>query len=87
MEEKKTTVPTSEELKKQTPDTPESAGEHVLSETWAQDALQYLDDFIESQGIYILHLILAFSFKQSKSKLPISKQALNLIDMRSCFCN
>lgn len=53
MEEKKTTVPTSEELKKQTPDTPESAGEHVLSETWAQDALQDLDDFIESQGIYI----------------------------------
>lgn len=25
----------------------------VLSETWAQDALQDLDDFIEEQGIYI----------------------------------
>lgn len=25
----------------------------TLSETWAQDALQDLDDFIESQGIYI----------------------------------
>ncbi|HIS26113.1 MAG TPA: hypothetical protein IAA57_04305 [Candidatus Pullilachnospira intestinigallinarum] len=25
----------------------------VLSETWAQDALQDLDDFIESQGVYI----------------------------------
>ncbi|MDO5337182.1 MAG: hypothetical protein Q4E89_06940 [Eubacteriales bacterium] len=24
-----------------------------LSETWAQDALAELDDFIESQGIYI----------------------------------
>ncbi|MCI6043963.1 hypothetical protein MR857_11705 [bacterium] len=53
MEEKKTTISTSEEPKKQTSDTPESTGEHVLSETWAQDALQDLDDFIESQGIYI----------------------------------
>ena len=53
MEEKKTTISTSEEPKKQTSDTPESTGKHVLSETWAQDALQDLDDFIESQGIYI----------------------------------
>lgn len=27
--------------------------EFVMSETWAQDGLQELDDFIESQGIYI----------------------------------
>ena len=53
MEEKKTTVPVSEEQISQTPDTLESTGEHVLSETWSQDALQDLDDFIESQGIYI----------------------------------
>ena len=53
MEEKKTTISTSEEPKNQTSDTPESTGEHVLSKTWAQDALQDLDDFIESQGIYI----------------------------------
>lgn len=50
MEEKKNISPVSEEQKN-----PEAkaAGEHVLSETWAQDALQDLDDFIESQGIYI----------------------------------
>ena len=27
--------------------------EFVMSKTWAQDGLQELDDFIESQGIYI----------------------------------
>lgn len=34
----------------------EASGEEAeasLSETWAQDALEDLDDFIESQGIYI----------------------------------
>lgn len=31
----------------------EKKKEEALSETWAQDALQDLDDFIESQGIYI----------------------------------
>lgn len=52
MEEKKTTSPVTEEQKNQ--DSEAAAAEkHVLSETWAQDALQDLDDFIESQGIYI----------------------------------
>lgn len=50
MEEKKNTSPVSEEQEKQEA---KATGEHVLSETWAQDALQDLDDFIESQGIYI----------------------------------
>ncbi len=27
--------------------------EFQMSETWAQDGLQELDDFIEAQGIYI----------------------------------
>lgn len=27
--------------------------EFQMSDTWAQDGLQELDDFIESQGIYI----------------------------------
>ena len=26
---------------------------HVVSETWAEDAIADLDDFIEAQGIYI----------------------------------
>lgn len=52
MEEKKKT-PVTDEQKTQAPEAADSAEEHVLSETWAQDALQDLDDFIESQGIYI----------------------------------
>lgn len=31
----------------------EETKDQALSETWAQDALQDLNDFIESQGIYI----------------------------------
>lgn len=31
----------------------ESASGHQLSETWAHDTVQELDDWIESQGIYL----------------------------------
>lgn len=53
MEEKKSTSPATEEQKIQDSEAVVTAEEHELSETWAQDALQDLDDFIESQGIYI----------------------------------
>lgn len=43
MEEEKNTPKTEDT--EQTPSSP--------SETWAEDALAELDDFIESQGIYI----------------------------------
>ena len=46
----KTTIPAPE---KQEYAVVKSDQTHPLSETWAQDALQDLDDFIESQGIYI----------------------------------
>ncbi|MDY3918503.1 MAG: hypothetical protein SOZ59_05795 [Candidatus Limivivens sp.] len=42
MEEKANEIRNEEEKK-----------ENTLSETWAQDALEDLEDFIESQGIYI----------------------------------
>lgn len=50
MEKNKTTIPAPE---KQEYAVVKSDQTHPLSETWAQDALQDLDDFIESQGIYI----------------------------------
>ncbi len=43
MEEKKQVQNTKEETKKQQPE----------NENWATEALEELDDFIESQGIYI----------------------------------
>lgn len=50
MEKDKTTIPVSES---QDNTSDKSHQPHPLSETWAQDALQDLDDFIESQGVYI----------------------------------
>lgn len=44
--DKEKTISQTEEQNKEQNQTP-------LSETWAQDALAELDDFIESQGIYI----------------------------------
>ncbi|MDO5422339.1 MAG: hypothetical protein Q4F41_01270 [Eubacteriales bacterium] len=46
MEETKTPLTPPEDEQK-----PEK--DQKLSETWAQDALEDLEDFIESQGIYI----------------------------------
>lgn len=43
-EEKRTTLPDTDAEKKE---------EFKLSETWAQDALSDLEDWIEEQGIYI----------------------------------
>lgn len=37
----------------ETVDKETETGEHKLSETWAQDALADLEDWIEEQGIYI----------------------------------
>lgn len=40
----------------ETADSPEnisSPEKHEMSETWAHDCIQELDDWIESQGIYI----------------------------------
>lgn len=51
MEEKKV-------MEMQTEKAAEAAGEdlrenHEISETWAEETISDLDDFIESQGIYI----------------------------------
>lgn len=53
MEEKKNISSVREDQETPAAEAAASAERHVLSETWAQDALQDLDDFIESQGIYI----------------------------------
>ena len=53
MKKEKTTVLTSEKPNLQDAQTGVSRADTTLSETWAQDALQDLEDFIESQGIYI----------------------------------
>ncbi len=53
MKKEKTTVLTSEKPNLQDAQTGVSGADTTLSETWAQDALQDLEDFIESQGIYI----------------------------------
>lgn len=53
MEEKKNVSPVADDSSVSPAEDTASSENNVLSETWAQDALQDLDDFIESQGIYI----------------------------------
>lgn len=36
-----------------TPEEKQEPGSHAVSETWAEETIADLDDFIESQGIYI----------------------------------
>lgn len=36
-----------------TPEEKPEPGSHAVSETWAEETIADLDDFIESQGIYI----------------------------------
>lgn len=50
-DETKITVPESNDQKQ--PESDSISGQSRLSETWAQDALQDLEDWIEEQGIYI----------------------------------
>lgn len=53
MDEKKIISTHSQEQASADTEAAKTPEKHTLSETWAQDALQDLDDFIESQGIYI----------------------------------
>lgn len=43
----------NEKQKSSAEQTSQTNDKHTLSETWAQDALQDLEDWIEEQGIYL----------------------------------